>query len=472
MAFSEKTYEPVAAKVLTKQAASWGPVLKALGALLTVGEAASVEDAINYTDSKSGGITDWLPFVGAYDAYKSGDKGRQAAAVHAALLSTSGAAMGKAVKGTTGMYVGAGLGGAIGPSLTSVERAATSARMLSDTQRNIAEKGNQNNNGVTTAPNVTVSKGNDWATAAAISLGAAGLLGLGGWGLYEWLKARQEDKARDSRMKMRIKTPNGDDAVVDVPLVNPNMSPQLEEDFNRGVTRGVRQIARHNSFKRDPQTGKLMKYQDWYNQYGRLEEEGNTSAGDMGKAANVVNMPRLNLLEGTVPPAQEGTNPPVRTGFVRSYLDSLTKRASRERKTNEATGGVTAPLLTAALAGLAAKAMGAGNGTALGAAGVAGVAAPLVGTALAATRPVRAQAEQDRIDAEGSGWENWLVPGLAQYNQVQRARVLPNALAVATRAAAGDEIPDIDGDGEPDVVPERMTITRDSLSPMKLDDDF
>lgn len=462
MAFSEKTYEPVAAKAMTKQAgweAALKPVGKYLGSWLT---GSTIVDDIAYGHKKDD-WTDFLPGAAQYDMFTSGDPSRMVVGTTAGLMPAVGARAG---------LQGFGKGVAVTGLTGTAERALAKAIEVGDTYVNGAQKGNQSNNGVTTAPNVTVSKGNDWATAAAISLGAAGLLGLGGWGLYEWLKARQEDKARDSRMKMRIKTPNGDDAVVDVPLVNPNMSPQLEEDFNRGVTRGVRQIARHNSFKRDPQTGKLMKYQDWYNQYGRLEEEDNTSAGDMGKAANVVNMPRLNLLEGTVPPAQEGTNQPVRTGFVRSYLDSLTKRASRERKTNEATGGVTAPLLTAALAGLAAKAMGAGNGTALGAAGVAGVAAPLVGTALAATRPVRAQAEQDRIDADGSGWENWLVPGLAQYNQVQRARVLPNALAVATRAAAGDEIPDIDGDGEPDVVPERMTITRDSLSPMKLDDDF
>lgn len=458
MAFSEKTYEPVAAKAMTKQAANWGPAFKAVGKLLGGGGSATAMDRVINGD--------WIWNADDIDAGRAMNF-----AINTGLGfgSTHYMAKGKPLESV-----------ALFTSMPAKDLMLTSlpaARKLPeaiDTYVNASQKGNQGNNGVgtDTKPGVTVNTGNDWATATAIGIGALGLAGLGGWGLYEWLKARQEDKARDSRMKMRIKTPNGDDAVVDVPLVNPNMSPQLEEDFNRGVTRGVRQIARHNSFKRDPQTGKLMKYQDWYNQYGKLEEEGNTSAGDMGKAANVVNMPRLNLLEGTVPPAQEGTNQPVRTGFVRSYLDSLTKRASRERKTNEATGGVTAPLLTAALAGLAAKAMGAGNGTALGAAGVAGVAAPLVGTALAATRPVRAQAEQDRIDAEGSGWENWLVPGLAQYNQVQRARVLPNTLAVATRAAVGDEIPDIDGDGEPDVVPERMTITRDSLSPMKLDDDF
>lgn len=98
----------------------------------------------------------------------------------------------------------------------------------------------------------------------------AGVLALGGAGyaLYRWLKDRSEERASRTRMKMKISTPDGKDAVVDLPINNPSLSGKLEDEFNRGVTRTVRRTARYNSMKLDPMTNKYIPYPEWHKKYG------------------------------------------------------------------------------------------------------------------------------------------------------------------------------------------------------------
>lgn len=446
MSFSEKTYEPTAARSMVKQS-NW--ITGLLKILASGGAAVGTDRLVN---------GDWISSDS--DGMRWANLGLNTAIYRGAGHYAKGGDLLKA----TGMVA----------SVPTKDLAFAATGAMPDVRKalhryaNEQPLGNQGSNSTAADGGKAILKGNDWATATAIGALGLGALGLGGYGIYKWLQARDEDKARASKMKMRIKTPNGDDAVVEMPLVNPNMSPQLESDFNRGVTRGVRQIARHNSFKRDPQTGKLMSYKDWYDQYGRLEEQGMSNGVEhQEKAAKVVGIPTINLLENTVPKAKETPWRPVVPGKVRQMLD-LEKAASRARQTNEGIGSITAPLLTAALLGGGAKLMGASNGAALGAAGAGAIGAPLLGAAVSSFTPDRAQSEQSNIDADGNGWENIVVPGLAQYNMLQRARVLPDALAVNVRKATGDPMPDLDGDGEPDVIPERMTITSDNL--LSLDD--
>lgn len=52
-------------------------------------------------------------------------------------------------------------------------------------------------------------------------------------------------------------------AEVELPIDMPGMSPTLIEGLNRGVRLQARKNVRANSFKRDPETGKLIPYEEW-----------------------------------------------------------------------------------------------------------------------------------------------------------------------------------------------------------------
>lgn len=52
-------------------------------------------------------------------------------------------------------------------------------------------------------------------------------------------------------------------AEVELPIDMPGMSPTLIEGLNRGVRLQARKNVRANSFKRDPETGKLVPYEEW-----------------------------------------------------------------------------------------------------------------------------------------------------------------------------------------------------------------
>lgn len=170
-----------------------------------------------------------------------------------------------------------------------------------------------------------------WKTILALGGGALALGGAG-YALYKWLGDREEERASRTRMKMRIDTPDGKDAIVDVPIVNPDLSGKLAEEFNKGVTRTVRRTARHNSIKRDPETGKMIPYPEWHKKY----PNGVPSAAPEGlpKAARLINMPQHNLVDGTVDafPAKS-IEDESKASKVRNFLDSfeLNKQASTIR---------------------------------------------------------------------------------------------------------------------------------------------
>lgn len=441
MESSGQTYEPVAAKMMTKRAAGFWP---AVGKLLAGGAGAVGMDRLTNGD--------WV-----WEASNPSDMrvGNMVMNTGLGYLSAHQIAKGRPVEG---VLVATSM-----PAKDVLLNALPSLSRLPKTLDAIAE-GQDAQAGAAAAGPATAQ---DWATAGAIGLAGLGALGLGGYGLYKWLEARDEDKVRDSRMKMRIKTPNGDDAVVDMPLVNPSLSDTLEEEFNRGVTRAVRQTARYNSHKRDPLTGRLISYKQWQDKYG--------AKPPAVKAARVGGVPRRNLLEGTAPQAVERKAPVGPAGpaalaaaGMMSDPSVIKTAAGRERKVNEAVGSVTAPALAALLAGGTARMLGAGTAASILSAGAGAAFSPLLGMAMAAKAPDRAQTEQDNIDANGTGWANLVVPGLAQYNALRRARAVPDQVAVAERLATGEPMPDLDGDGEPD----RLTINETARRPMPLDDDM
>ena len=62
-------------------------------------------------------------------------------------------------------------------------------------------------------------------------------------------------------------------AEVELPIDMPGMSPTLIEGLNRGVRLQARKNVRANSFKRDPQTGKLVPYEEWKAQQAQKEQQ-------------------------------------------------------------------------------------------------------------------------------------------------------------------------------------------------------
>lgn len=162
-----------------------------------------------------------------------------------------------------------------------------------------------------------------------LGIGAGALtLGGAGYALYKWLSDRSEERASRTRMKMHIDTPDGKGAIVDLPINNPQLSGKLADEFNRGVTRTVRRTARHNSVKRDPETGKLIPYTDYIEKY----PEGVGMSGDeyTQKVANLVNMPADNLVDNFAQESNRQLPELSRSAMVRRFLDSfeLNKAAS------------------------------------------------------------------------------------------------------------------------------------------------
>lgn len=75
-------------------------------------------------------------------------------------------------------------------------------------------------------------------------------------------------------------------AEVELPIDMPGMSPTLIEGLNRGVRLQARKNVRANSFKRDPETGKLVPYEEW-----KAQQQVNKST-EPQTSDNVIEFPK------------------------------------------------------------------------------------------------------------------------------------------------------------------------------------
>lgn len=98
-----------------------------------------------------------------------------------------------------------------------------------------------------------------------LGLLGAGALATGAVATGKYL-TRKDPKSEMGKIKLKLpgsrKDPNTA-AEVELPIDMPGMSPTLIEGLNRGVRLQARKNVRANSFKRDPQTGKLVPYEEW-----------------------------------------------------------------------------------------------------------------------------------------------------------------------------------------------------------------
>ena len=95
-----------------------------------------------------------------------------------------------------------------------------------------------------------------------LGLLGAGALATGAVATGKYL-TRKDPKSDMGKIKLKLpgskKDPNTA-AEVELPIDMPGMSPTLIEGLNRGVRLQARKNVRANSFKRDPETGKLVPY--------------------------------------------------------------------------------------------------------------------------------------------------------------------------------------------------------------------
>ena len=163
-----------------------------------------------------------------------------------------------------------------------------------------------------------------------VGAGALALAG-GSYAFYKWLQDRETERRERTRMKMKISTPDGKDAIVDLPINNPELSSKLSDEFNRGVTRTVRRTARYNSMKLDPETNKYIPFPDWHKKYGNgqgITAYTGQATGETGeeytqKTANLTNMPAYNMVDKYPEPAKESGYNLTRSDKVRRFLDAL-----------------------------------------------------------------------------------------------------------------------------------------------------
>ena len=108
-----------------------------------------------------------------------------------------------------------------------------------------------------------------------LGLLGAGALATGAVATAKYL-TRKDPKSEMGKIKLKLpgsrKDPNTA-AEVELPIDMPGMSPTLIEGLNRGVRLQARKNVRANSFKRDPQTGKLVPYEEWKAQQAQKEQQ-------------------------------------------------------------------------------------------------------------------------------------------------------------------------------------------------------
>ena len=250
------------------------------------------------------------------------------------------------------------------------------------------------------------------ASIAVSALGGLGLLGFGSYALPKILK--KLNRPEQGRIKIKMPGKKGDPettAEVELPINMPKFSPTLTEGLDKAVRLRTRKNIRANSYKKDPETGKLIPYDDWEEKYGRNGEY---------------------IQSKTVP------------------YDKAVEKAAADRSWTEGAGsvgtalgtGTIGALIGATLAGGSSPGMYAGSAALTGGAlgGLLGLVGPnLLGTAIGKAVGKRTVEEQKQHDAN-QGVLDLVVPGYAAYNTARRNEdAKATAIEHTSREAVGDE---------------------------------
>lgn len=238
-----------------------------------------------------------------------------------------------------------------------------------------------------------------------------GALGLGGFGLLKLLK----NKKKKDGAKMKVKLPGkkgeiGTEAEVEIPIDMPKMPTNMTEGLDRAVRFRTRKSIQANSMKRDPQTGKLIPYDEWKAKYG---------GGRMPMPGAAPEIP---------PQMQAQLEKSSGTREFHEELGDLLFRGAG------AVGGMMGGGWLAQKFGKDPL-MGAIPGVVLG-----GLVQPLLGRVTASFSGKRDKEEQEEHDEEDPLGE-YILPGYAQHQMIQRKNALKDQIAASSYDATGEDFP-------------------------------
>lgn len=236
------------------------------------------------------------------------------------------------------------------------------------------------------------SQGKNRMLLGALGVGA---LGLGGLGLAKYLRKKENKEGAKMRLKLPGKKGDPDSAAeVEIPINTPMFAPSMSEGLDKIVRLRTKKNIRANSMKRDPQTGKLIPYDEWKDKYG-------------------------NQPAGGVPLPENTSSMQIPMG-----MQAQLGKAASTREDHEQWGSTLSMLAGGLLGGFLghkyAKSTGGDNhwGTSIGAA--MGAALPgLLGIELATKMGKRTAEEQAEHD-KGRVLAEYLIPGYADYQKVRR----------------------------------------------------
>lgn len=284
----------------------------------------------------------------------------------------------------------------------------------------------------------TVNKGNKVLDATAEKLNnppsednlnktlkwvGGGALGLGGLALLT--KMLKSDKPSTSSiptkgtLKYKIlgrKDDPNDDIEVELPVDTDKFTPDMHMQMDSYIKRQAKKAIRNNARKRDPETGKLIPYEQYVKKYGHMKQ-ASIDAGLTDKP-----VPSYEKHEEETPSTVKEFYR-LRAGAGFNEHGATVKSASRAF--HEGAGTVLTGLTGTGLGALAGKELAKDNpllGMLAGGA-IGGLAPILTGKALAAAQEKdRTEEDQKEHDDKNAGLE-YLIPGYGAYNHSRRKNV-------------------------------------------------
>lgn len=381
---------------MEKKAINAAPIAKTLAKYLasSVGTAAAW-DALEQAPKEHKQATDWIPFV---KAVREGDKGQIISDI---LSGTSGLLAGHAWNKKLPRGAGNAALEAASRRTKDIINYTTLYPLAKGVGFNALDyfgsgaNANRANKELVEkqieafgAPSTTESPAGDKLNWILGGLGV-GALGLGGLAVAKYLSNKKEKPV--STVKYRLQGKKGDpwsEAIVDMPIRTPRLSPKTKEGLEAGIRRQVNKNVKYLGLKRDPMTGKMLTYDEWDDMYG----EG------MDSSAHVPN-----------------------EGYT-AELDAKYEKTASTREWAEGAGSMLQWLLgSAAGAYLGDKFIGDNGplpGKFLGAA-VGGIAPGVIGRAFGSIAGKYDTKEQMEHDADHSIAE-FVVPGYAEYHSARR----------------------------------------------------
>lgn len=320
----------------------------------------------------------------------------------------------------------------------------------------IAELGEASSRNAVESSNKQVEAANIQAAAAkylpyAITgIGSIGLL-LAGLGISKYLRSKPAKPQGSIRIKMPGKKGDPEStAEVELPLNMPKMSPSLVEGLDRAVRLRTRKNIRANSYKKDPETGKLIPYDEWEEKYGKNGEKLKNPPTDSPLAKGYGasdTMPNSGL-----PKAASLFDNTENTGAAANTVALYFLGKQFGSSLNNATGKHLSDRGAKTVAGL-----------------LAALAPSLIGHIAGELLPARSVSDQIVHDSQGHGILNYTLPGYAAYQAARRSKAYAienqskNALGIQenqsnkTNKSYDDDDDDYDWDKEASMQPSMRT---------------